>query len=230
MTDNGITISKGMQQPSTCDCNSELDSLREKTAQLGIAFGCSESRSLLQVELGLTCVLSAPGPTSPTSESTASQFAWVVLEDEAFQAKMVAARIKRKGGDQVVIVQSVLQVSTFIETLVNSALYNIAVYHKPTICFMDENVKTLDSHGQPVATTGTQLRQQLRVHSRACQLLQDSKLFLVGLSGESVSDDLLLVSLLKGAGVRFIEEATAAVATRQTQRMANPVKGTIMEL
>ena len=114
-----------MKQPSTCDCNSELDSLREKTAQIG-TFGCSESRSLLQVELGLTCVLSDPGPTSPTSESTASHFAWVVLEDEAFQAKMVAARIKRKGGDQTVNVQSVLQVSTFIETLVQSVLYNIA--------------------------------------------------------------------------------------------------------
>jgi len=227
VTDNGITISKDMQQSSTKSCNSELNSLREKTAQMGIAFRCSESRNLLQIELGLTCVLSAPGP-SPTSESTTAQFAWVVLEDQAFQAKMVAARIKRKGGGEVVIVQSALQVSTFIETLVNSALHSIAVHQKPTICFMDENVMTLDSHGHPVATTGTQLRQQLRVHPRACQLLQDSKLFLVGLSGESVSDDLLVASFLKGAGLRFIEEATAA-ATQHTQRMPKPDINTTTE-
>jgi hypothetical protein len=228
VTDNGITISKDMQQSSTQSCNSELNSLHEKTTQMGIAFGCSESRSLLQVELGLTCVLSAPGPTSPTSESATAQFAWVVLEDEAFQAKMVAARIKRKGGDQVVIVQSALQVSTFTETLVNSASYSIAVHQKPTICFMDENVMTLDSRGHPVATTGSQLRQQLRVHPGACQLLQDSKLFLVGLSGESVSDDLLVASLMKGAGMGFIREATAA-ATQHTQRMPKPDISTTSE-
>jgi hypothetical protein len=86
------------------------------------------------------------------------------LEDEALQTKMMAARIKRQGGDEVVIVQSALQVSTFIETLVNSVMHSIAVHQKPTICFMDENVMTLDRHGHPVATTGTQLRQQLRVH------------------------------------------------------------------
>jgi hypothetical protein len=228
VTDNGITVSKDMQQSSTQSCNTELNSLREKTAQMGIAFRCSESRSLLQVELGLTCVLSASGPTSPTSESATAQFAWVVLEDEAFQAKMVAARIKRQGGDEVVIVQSALQVSTFIETLVNSVMHNIAVHRKPTICFMDENVMTLDSHGHPVATTGTQLRQQLRVHPRACELLQDSKLFLVGLSGESVSDDLLVASFLKGKGMRFIEEATAA-ATQHTQRMPKPDINTTTE-
>jgi len=210
---NGITIFKGTKQPSTqsCNCSNELNSLREKTTQMGITFECSVSRSLLQIELGLICALSDPGPTSlvSTLESAASQFAWVVLEDEAFQAKMVAARIKSKGGGEVVIVQSALQVSTFIETLVYSALYNVAAHQKPTICFMDENVMTLDSHGQPVAITGTQLRQQLRVHPRACQLLQDSKLFLVGLSGESVSDDLLVVSLMKGARMNeMIGEAT----------------------
>ena len=111
-----------------CNCNSELESLRGKTDQMGVAFVCSVSRSLLQVELGLTCMLSA-GPTSMVStlESTASQFAWVVLEDQALQAKMVAARIKRNGGVEVVIVQSALQVSTFTQTLVNSALYSIAL-------------------------------------------------------------------------------------------------------
>ena len=196
-----------------CNCNSELEALCGKTVQMGIAFVCSVSRSLLQVELGLTCMLSA-GPTSMVStlESTASQFAWVVLEDQALQARLVAARIKRNGGDEVVVVQSALQVSTFTETLVNSALYSIAAHQKPTICFMDENVMTLDSHGQPVATTGTQLRRLLQVHPRACQLLQDSKLFLVGLSGESVSDDSLVASFLKGTRmIEIVEEAIAAV-------------------
>ena len=75
---------------------------------------------------------------------------------------------------------------------------------------------TLDSHGHPVATTGTQLRQQLRVHPRACQLLKDSKLFLVGLSGESVSDNLLAASLMKGAGMNEIIDAATAAATRHT--------------
>ena len=169
VTDNSITISEGMKESSSelkaCNCNSELEALRGKTDQMGIAFVCSVSRSLLQVELGLTCTLSAPGPISMVSrlESTASQFAWVVLEDQALQARMVDARIKRTGGDEVVVVQSVLQVSTFTETLVNSALYSIAAHHKPTICFMDENVMTLDNHGQPVATTGTQLRRLLPI-------------------------------------------------------------------
>ena len=88
---------------------------------------------------------------------------------------------------------------------------------------------TLDSHGQPVAITGTQLRQQLRVHPQACQLLQDSKLCLVGLSGESVSDALLVVSLMKGARMNeMIGEATAA-ATHHTKRGSKPVINTTAE-
>ena len=65
------------------------------------------------------------------------------------------------------------------------------------------------------------------MHPRACQLLQDSKIFLVGLSGDSVSDDLLVVSLLKGVGLGFIEEANAA-ATHQTQTVTNPVNSTFI--
>ena len=150
------------------------------------------------------------------SESAASQFAWVVPGDEAFQAKMVAGRTKRQGGGRVVFVQSALQVSTFIETLVLSVLHSITIHQKPTICFM-----TLDSHGQSVAITGTQLRLLLRAHSRACQLLQESKLFLVGLSGESVSDELLLVSLLKGARMNEVYREIIVAATCHIQSNAN---------
>ena len=58
MTDNGITISKGMQQSTTQSCNSELKSLREKTAQIGIAFGCSQrvGSCYLEVSFGTTGV------------------------------------------------------------------------------------------------------------------------------------------------------------------------------
>jgi hypothetical protein len=60
-------------------------------------------------------------------------------------------------------------------------------------------------------------------------LLKDSKLFLVGLSGESVSDDLLAASFLKGARLNEIIDAATAAATSHMQKMSKPLNSTIVE-
>jgi len=192
-----IILTNKIQQGPDAEYSSHsgLRSIEGEARNLNIEFEYAVKGDEFVAKIHLTCHLSSMEAGTGEEDTTPRKVHWILLEDDPKIVHFFSVAMRKLQVGPVSTIQTAAEVRRFVNYVEDSCLNEYVTNGRVTVCIMDENVVTMNEHGETTKMTGTELRAQLRTSQVAHRMMEDNRLFLVSYSADcSVEDtpDLLL--------------------------------------